>query len=54
MICPKCGSKQIVRFGFIPTVKGGGKKQRYRCEKGHTFYAPAKRRVKIRRSKRGR
>ncbi len=38
MNCPKCGSSRIVKLGFIPSVSSG-EKQRYRCHKGHTFYA---------------
>jgi transposase-like protein len=37
LICPKCGSSRVVKLGFIPTIHG--EKQRYRCHKGHTFYA---------------
>jgi len=37
MECRKCGSTKFVRFGFIVTVKNG-KRQRYRCEHGHTRY----------------
>lgn len=53
MRCPKCKSEKIVKFGVYPSVKLG-ERQRYRCHKGHTFYANTKRRVKARRSKKGR
>lgn len=36
MVCPKCNSKEIYRFGFI--MSANGKKQRYQCQIcGHVF-----------------
>jgi len=37
MDCPKCGSKKVIHFGYVPTVSRG-EIPRFRCEKGHTFY----------------
>jgi transposase-like protein len=36
MICPRCGSDDIRKMGHQITLRG--KKQRYLCHKGHTFY----------------
>jgi len=36
--CPKCGSHDIRKIGHIVSLIG--KKQRYQCNKGHTFFAP--------------
>ena len=55
MECPKCKNREIMKYGTIPTVKSGGRRQRYRCGKGHTFYAGAviRRRVRKGRGRRG-
>lgn len=36
MNCPRCRSTDIRKIGHIITLRG--KKQRYICSKGHTFY----------------
>lgn len=41
MKCPKCKSTKIVKMGKVPNLKSGPK-QRYRCDKGHTFYKGGK------------
>ena len=39
MKCPKCGSVNYQKIGFIPGINGP--KQRYRCSDcGKTFYNP--------------
>jgi len=35
--CPKCGSDDVRKIGHILSLVG--KKQRYQCDKGHTFQA---------------
>jgi transposase-like protein len=35
--CPKCENTDVVHHGFKITISGG-KRQRYMCGKGHTFY----------------
>ena len=35
--CPKCGSTQIWKVGFVPTTSG--RKDRFKCTVcGHSFY----------------
>ena len=42
LICKKCKSVNVVKFGNIPTVNAG-KKQRLRCQDcGRTFYREIK------------
>lgn len=36
-VCPKCGSDDIRKIGHTLSLRG--RKQRYQCHKGHTFYA---------------
>lgn len=36
MKCPRCGNTDIVKLGKHRTLRG--RKQRYLCLKGHTFY----------------
>lgn len=37
-ICPKCKSNDIRKMGKHITLRGV--KQRYMCNRGHTFYEP--------------
>lgn len=37
MKCPKCGDAKYIKHGIIETTKG--RRQRYMCPKGHTYYA---------------
>ncbi|KKN03872.1 hypothetical protein LCGC14_1103320 [marine sediment metagenome] len=36
MECPRCGSDDVRKLGHI--ISRRGKKQRYQCINGHTFY----------------
>lgn len=44
IICPTCGSKNVIKRGFIRVV--GGRKQRYQCECGRWLLSNKKEKVK--------
>jgi transposase-like protein len=48
--CPKCGSRAVWNYGYIPTREG--KKQRYKCtDCAHSFYKTKESTVRTRTKK---